>query len=127
MIHIEYHKVALIHHLSVANLNGTLRMAASGGAAQFNFIIICFKVLQIVPQLCRRIRKYQNQGAIVIPHTALLALDGRGNNLIKVSVTANQKLHIFLFQKQCVDQRLHTLFRFPKFRNDPMPKETDGK
>lgn len=83
MIHTEYHKVASIHHLPVANLNGTLRMAASGGAAQFNFIIICFKVLQIVPQLCRRIRKYQNQGAIVIPHTALLALDGRRNNLSK--------------------------------------------
>lgn len=49
MIHTEYHKVASIHHLPVANLNGTLRMAASGGAAQFNFIIICFKVLQIVP------------------------------------------------------------------------------
>ena len=48
MVHIEYNKIASLHHLPVANLKSTFRVAADRAAAYFDFIIIGFKVFHVL-------------------------------------------------------------------------------
>ena len=127
MIHIEYNEIASLHHLPVANLESTFRVAAGRVAAYFDFIIIGFKVFHIVAQLRRGIWQYPNQGTVVIPNKPLLAFDSGGNDLVKISVPSDQELHILLFQKQRMNQRLHTILRLTKLRDDPVSKKTNGK
>lgn len=123
MIHIEYNEIASLHHLPIANLESTFRVAAGRVAAYFDFIIIGFKVFHIVAQLRRGIWQYLNQGTVVIPNKPLLAFDSGGNDLVKISVPSDQELHILLFQKQRMNQRLHTILRLTKLRDDPVSKK----
>ena len=73
------------------------------------------------------IPEYPNQGTVVIPYNPLLAFDSGGNDLVKISVPSDQELHILLFQKQRMNQRLHTILRLTKLRDDPVSKKTNGK
>ena len=103
------------------------KLAAGRAAVYFDFIIIGFKVFHIVAQLRRGIWQYPDQGTVVIPDKPLLAFDSGGNDLVKISVPSDQELHILLFQKQCMNQRLHTILRLTKCRDDPVSKKTNGK
>lgn len=123
MVHIEYNEIASLHHLPVANLKSAFWMAAGRAAAYLDFIIIGFKVFHIVAQLRRGIWQYPNQGTVVIPNKSLLAFDSGGNDLVKISVPSDQELHILLFQKQRMNQRLHTILRLTKLRDDPVSKK----
>ena len=102
-------------------------VAGGEGDAYLDFIIIGFKVFHIVAQLRRGIWQYPNQGTVVIPNKSLLAFDSGGNDLVKISVPSDQELHILLFQKQRMNQRLHTILRLTKLRDDPVSKKTNSK
>ena len=95
MLHIENHQIASIHHLPVADLIGSLRVAVLRGIADLDFVIIGRETFLIVSQLRCGIWQYPYQRAVICSYAALEPLYSGGYDLVKIPAAPDQEFYIF--------------------------------
>ena len=111
MIHIAHHQIGTVNHTAVSNLNSGLWVASSRLIAYFYSIIVLIKRVGIVGILGFQISHYPDKFAIVIPNVPFCPSHRRSDNLVKFTVTAYQKLDIFLFGYEASDNGCNLFFR----------------
>ena len=101
-------------------------MAASGGGADFYFIVVIPLGVLVIPEVCRWIWQHTNMGAVIIPDVPLAAANGGGNYLVKFSIPAYQELYIFLLLQELADQSFKALLYQQRVFYCPVAEEGNG-
>ena len=127
MVDAEHNQVGSIDHCSVSCLKGCLKVAPGCGFANLYLVVICVVVFRVVAVFGGGIRQHPNMCAVVAAVFPLATPYGGGNKLVKLSISPNQELDIFVFLHQCSYELIQSVFNFQCIYDHAMPKEGNCK
>ena len=108
----KHNQIRSVHHGPVSGLVGIFVVAHGSSFTYFDFIVIVPEGFFVVPELCGEIGQNQNMCAVVAAVFLLTAAYCGGNDLVKLSISPNQELDIFVFPHQCSYELFQPIFNF---------------
>ena len=99
----ENAQIGTVNHWSVANLNSWFRVSISGLHADLNGIIVTIIAFLILDIIRFQIRHHPSDKAVCHIQTLSATKDCGGYKLIKLSVTTDKKLNIFVLIKKLIE------------------------
>ncbi len=116
-------QIGSVNHFTVTDLDRRLGMCLRCCIGNFHIaviVVIGFLVIQI---LGSRLRQHKNEGAVVIPILLSDSKNGGGCELIKISISADEKVYVFVFRKQSADFFFQPIFYPERIVNISVSKE----
>lgn len=97
--------------MAITDLNRLLRMCLRRFRAQLNIAVVFIERLHIVFIFCLGISHNPVQFAVRLPELFPYSVNRRGYQLIKLSISADQKFNVLFCRKQVTHQHLHLMLR----------------
>ena len=125
--HKTHHKISPVYHFPIPYTYGRLGMSHRRGVRYSDFSVIPQPFFLIITELCRHVRKHQNQICPIPPNSVVNPPYSRCGTPIKISVTPHRIFYIGILLPKPLQKVLQNRFQVPFLFYMPMPEECDSK